>query len=117
MRRTYDLARFQDGGRTRIRVRAVDGSLGRVQPPGRLRVSFDLHDDTPPLVEHPDRYDAVLVSGPYERLLKRLEELGQLWAENQGESAAYSAFFDRTARLSLAQVDSAALIDAIRKGL
>uniref|UniRef100_A0AAU2V9W3 Helix-turn-helix domain-containing protein n=1 Tax=Streptomyces sp. NBC_00003 TaxID=2903608 RepID=A0AAU2V9W3_9ACTN len=47
-----------------------------------------------------------------------MDTLGStVWAENQAESAAYSAYFHRTARLSLAQVDSASLIDAIRKGL
>ncbi|MFD7016713.1 helix-turn-helix domain-containing protein [Streptomyces sp. NPDC059928] len=40
-----------------------------------------------------------------------------VWAENAEEGPAYSAFFDQTARRSLSQVDSAALIDAIRKGL
>ncbi|WP_461058231.1 DUF5753 domain-containing protein [Streptomyces pseudoechinosporeus] len=38
-----------------------------------------------------------------------------VWVENEAESAAYSAFFDRTARLSLAQHDSALLIDTIRQ--
>jgi len=38
-----------------------------------------------------------------------------VWLENESESAAYSGFFDRTARLSLAQHDSARLIDTIRQ--
>ncbi|MFG2379957.1 helix-turn-helix domain-containing protein [Streptomyces avermitilis] len=38
-----------------------------------------------------------------------------VWVENDAESAAYSTFFDRTARLSLAQHDSAQLIDTIRQ--
>ncbi|MEU9468496.1 helix-turn-helix transcriptional regulator [Streptomyces avermitilis] len=38
-----------------------------------------------------------------------------VWVENEAESAAYSAFFDRTARLSLAQHDSVLLIDTIRQ--
>ncbi|WP_345044382.1 DUF5753 domain-containing protein [Streptomyces sannanensis] len=38
-----------------------------------------------------------------------------VWVENPDEGAAYSTFFDRTTRLSLAQHDSAALIDSIRK--
>ncbi|WP_053741188.1 DUF5753 domain-containing protein [Streptomyces sp. NRRL WC-3618] len=38
-----------------------------------------------------------------------------VWVENESESAAYSGFFDRTARLSLAQHDSARLIDTIRQ--
>ncbi|MBH5336026.1 helix-turn-helix domain-containing protein [Streptomyces pactum] len=38
-----------------------------------------------------------------------------VWVENEEESAEYSAFFDRTARLSLAQRDSVVLIDSIRK--
>ena len=38
-----------------------------------------------------------------------------LCGQNEAESAAYSAFFDRTARLSLAQQDSALLIDTIRQ--
>ncbi|MFI1730118.1 helix-turn-helix domain-containing protein [Streptomyces acidicola] len=38
-----------------------------------------------------------------------------VWVENEAESAAHSAFFDRTARLSLAQHDSALLIDTIRQ--
>ncbi|MDX3455630.1 helix-turn-helix transcriptional regulator [Streptomyces sp. ME02-8801-2C] len=38
-----------------------------------------------------------------------------LWVENESECAAYSGFFDRTARLSLTQRDSALLIDTIRK--
>ncbi|MFI6050682.1 helix-turn-helix domain-containing protein [Streptomyces violascens] len=47
-----------------------------------------------------------------------MDSLGStVWAEDQTESAVYSAFFDRTARLSLAQVDSVALIDSIRKEL
>ncbi|MEV5983664.1 helix-turn-helix transcriptional regulator [Streptomyces sp. NPDC052051] len=37
------------------------------------------------------------------------------WAENESESATYGAFFERTARLSLAQRDSALLIDTIRQ--
>ena len=41
--------------------------------------------------------------------------MSTVWAENEAESAAYSAFFDRTARLSLAQQDSALLIDTIRQ--
>lgn len=38
-----------------------------------------------------------------------------VWVENESDSAAYSAFLDRTARLSLAQHDSAMLIDTIRQ--
>jgi hypothetical protein len=38
-----------------------------------------------------------------------------VWVEDTGESAAYSTFFERTARLSLAQHDSVLLIDAIRQ--
>ena len=38
-----------------------------------------------------------------------------VWVENEAESSAYSAFFDRTARQSLAQHDSALLIDTIRQ--
>lgn len=38
-----------------------------------------------------------------------------VWVENEAEGAAYSTFFDRTARLSLAQHDSALLINAIRQ--
>ena len=38
-----------------------------------------------------------------------------VWVENEAESGRYSGFFDRTARLSLAQHDSALLIDRIRK--
>ncbi|MFE3520441.1 helix-turn-helix domain-containing protein [Streptomyces sp. NPDC059161] len=40
-----------------------------------------------------------------------------VWVENLEEGAVYSTFFDRTARLSLAQHDSAVLIDTIRKEL
>ncbi|MEV8522813.1 helix-turn-helix transcriptional regulator [Streptomyces sp. NPDC052000] len=40
-----------------------------------------------------------------------------VWVENPEEGAVYSTFFDRTARLSLAQHDSAVLIDTIRKEL
>ncbi|MGP3949718.1 helix-turn-helix domain-containing protein [Streptomyces sp. 7N604] len=40
-----------------------------------------------------------------------------VWVENEAEGAIYSTFFDRTARLSLAQRDSAVLIDSIRKGM
>ncbi|MEU6536436.1 helix-turn-helix transcriptional regulator [Streptomyces sp. NPDC047000] len=38
-----------------------------------------------------------------------------VWVENAGESVTYSKFFERTARLSLAQRDSVLLIDAIRQ--
>ncbi|MFJ8504636.1 helix-turn-helix domain-containing protein [Streptomyces avermitilis] len=38
-----------------------------------------------------------------------------VWVENEAESAAYSTFFNRTARLSLAQHDSVQLIDTIRQ--
>lgn len=38
-----------------------------------------------------------------------------VWVENEAESTAYSTFFDRTARLSLAPRDSALLIDTIRQ--
>ncbi|MFG2373686.1 helix-turn-helix domain-containing protein [Streptomyces sp. NPDC048504] len=38
-----------------------------------------------------------------------------VWVENEADSAAYADFFDRTARLSLAQRDSAQLIDTIRQ--
>jgi hypothetical protein len=38
-----------------------------------------------------------------------------VWVENEAEGTEYSAFFDRTARLSLAQHDSVLLIDAIRQ--
>jgi DNA-binding XRE family transcriptional regulator len=38
-----------------------------------------------------------------------------VWVENQAESATYSNFFDRTARLSLAQHDTVQLIDRIRQ--
>jgi DNA-binding XRE family transcriptional regulator len=38
-----------------------------------------------------------------------------VWVEDEGESTAYSTFFERTARLSLAQQDSAQLIDTIRQ--
>ncbi|KUO22182.1 helix-turn-helix domain-containing protein [Streptomyces dysideae] len=41
--------------------------------------------------------------------------MSTVWAENAAESATYGAFFDRTARLSLAQRDSALLIDTIRQ--
>lgn len=41
--------------------------------------------------------------------------MSTVWAENAAESTAYRAFFDRTARLSLAQRDSVLLIDAIRQ--
>jgi len=41
--------------------------------------------------------------------------MSTVWAENESESTAYAAFFDRTARLGLAQHDSALLIDAIRQ--
>ncbi|MFD7662451.1 helix-turn-helix domain-containing protein [Streptomyces sp. NPDC059788] len=40
-----------------------------------------------------------------------------VWVENADDSATYAAFFDRTARLSLAPRDSVALIDTIRKEL
>ncbi|MFE9117631.1 helix-turn-helix domain-containing protein [Streptomyces sp. NPDC007172] len=40
-----------------------------------------------------------------------------VWVENPEEGAVYSTFFDRTARLGLAQHDSAVLIDTIRKEL
>ncbi|MGW2647661.1 helix-turn-helix domain-containing protein [Streptomyces sp. NPDC001393] len=43
--------------------------------------------------------------------------MSTVWAENEAESAAYGAFFDRTARLSLAQHDSILLIDTIRQEL
>ncbi|MFC9845210.1 helix-turn-helix domain-containing protein [Streptomyces sp. NPDC060223] len=38
-----------------------------------------------------------------------------VWVENEAESAAYSMFFERTARLSLAPHDSVLLIDTIRQ--
>ncbi|MDX2545153.1 helix-turn-helix domain-containing protein [Streptomyces sp. WI04-05B] len=38
-----------------------------------------------------------------------------VWVENEAESAAYSGFFERTARLSLAPRDSVQLIDTIRQ--
>ncbi|MFD7106559.1 helix-turn-helix domain-containing protein [Streptomyces celluloflavus] len=38
-----------------------------------------------------------------------------LWVESRAESAVYSRHFDRTARLSLSQHDSVALVDSIRK--
>jgi DNA-binding XRE family transcriptional regulator len=38
-----------------------------------------------------------------------------VWVENEPESATYSSFFDRTARLSLAQHDATLLIDRIRQ--
>jgi transcriptional regulator with XRE-family HTH domain len=38
-----------------------------------------------------------------------------VWVEDAGESVTYSMFFERTARLSLAQRDSVLLIDAIRQ--
>jgi len=38
-----------------------------------------------------------------------------VWVENETESAAYSGFFERTARLSLAPRDSVQLIDTIRQ--
>ncbi|WP_228044340.1 helix-turn-helix domain-containing protein [Streptomyces ferrugineus] len=38
-----------------------------------------------------------------------------VWVENEAESATYSTFFDRTARLSLAQHDAVLLIDRIRQ--
>jgi hypothetical protein len=38
-----------------------------------------------------------------------------VWVENEAESAAYSTFFERTARLSLAPHDSALLIDTLRQ--
>ncbi|TXJ85286.1 XRE family transcriptional regulator [Streptomyces lavendulae] len=38
-----------------------------------------------------------------------------VWAENKSDSTAYDAFFERTARLSRAQRDSAQLIDTIRQ--
>ncbi|MCN9239432.1 helix-turn-helix domain-containing protein [Streptomyces sp. RY43-2] len=38
-----------------------------------------------------------------------------VWVENRADSTAYGAFFERTARLGLAQRDSALLIDTIRK--
>ncbi|MFD7298528.1 helix-turn-helix domain-containing protein [Streptomyces sp. NPDC059897] len=38
-----------------------------------------------------------------------------VWVENEAESAAYSDFFDRTARLSLAQRDSTELIAKIHQ--
>ena len=41
--------------------------------------------------------------------------MSTVWAENAAESTAYRAFFDRTARLSLAQRDSVLLIDTIRQ--
>ncbi len=40
-----------------------------------------------------------------------------VWVENEAESDVYSTYFDRTARLSLAQHDSAVLIDSLRKGM
>ncbi|MFE4264225.1 helix-turn-helix domain-containing protein [Streptomyces sp. NPDC056883] len=40
-----------------------------------------------------------------------------VWVESGQESAVYSRYFDRTARLSLAPRDSANLIDSIGKGL
>lgn len=40
-----------------------------------------------------------------------------VWVEDEADSAVYSSFFDRTARLSLAQHDSVALVDNIRKGM
>ncbi|WP_107471350.1 helix-turn-helix domain-containing protein [Streptomyces monashensis] len=39
--------------------------------------------------------------------------MSTVWVENEGESAEHGAFFDRTARLSLAQHDSAQLINSI----
>lgn len=41
--------------------------------------------------------------------------MSTVWVENEAESAAYGSFFERTARLSLAQHDSVLLIDGIRK--
>ncbi|WP_189949219.1 helix-turn-helix domain-containing protein [Streptomyces alanosinicus] len=41
--------------------------------------------------------------------------MSTVWVENDVESAAYGAFFDRTARLSLAQRDSARLINTVRE--
>ncbi|MEW2618942.1 helix-turn-helix transcriptional regulator [Streptomyces sp. NPDC048106] len=38
-----------------------------------------------------------------------------LWVEDASESTAYATFFERTARLGLAQRDSALLIDTIRQ--
>src|SRR5262249_30748440 len=38
-----------------------------------------------------------------------------VWVEDEDESTAYGAFFERTARLSLAQQDSVLLIDTIRQ--
>lgn len=38
-----------------------------------------------------------------------------VWVENEAESATHSTFFDRTARLSLAQHDTALLINRIRR--
>lgn len=38
-----------------------------------------------------------------------------VWVESEDESTAYGAFFERTARLSLAQHDSVLLIDTIRQ--
>ncbi|MEN2420433.1 helix-turn-helix transcriptional regulator [Streptomyces rimosus] len=40
-----------------------------------------------------------------------------VWVEHAADSATYSAYFDRTARLSLAPRDSVTLIDNIRKEL
>ncbi|GAA1194263.1 helix-turn-helix transcriptional regulator [Streptomyces hebeiensis] len=40
-----------------------------------------------------------------------------VWVENEQEGAVYGAFFDRTARLSLAPKDSVRLIDSICKGM
>jgi len=55
---------------------AADRLLGGVQSARGLGVSLDLHDDAPLPVEHPDRYDAVLVPGAYEGPLQVIEELG-----------------------------------------
>ncbi|MGW3950551.1 helix-turn-helix domain-containing protein [Streptomyces sp. NPDC004752] len=41
--------------------------------------------------------------------------MSTVWVEDEAESGAYSTFFERTARLSLAQRDSARLIDTIRQ--
>ncbi len=40
-----------------------------------------------------------------------------VWVEDEAESATYSSFFDRTARLSLAPKDSLRLIENISEDM
>lgn len=54
---------------------AVQRPFRRVQPTGEIWMTFDLDRRTPPEIEHPDRYNTVLVAGSDECLLHVLEEL------------------------------------------